>query len=401
MTGNKPDFWDELDSLYASGRFEETAVRTRDILDEYGPDASLLNILARCETYLGRYGQALRLLEQASELSPDWPRLWFNRSIVYLKMGNEKLAEEVCKRALEMGGDEDDAWYYLGVVYERTGRPAEAEKCYRESLEYDREQPETLLNLAVVLFDQDEEAHAEECKALLNELLRLEPDHTDALYSLGIILKKNGDFEGGMAAFARIAELDPTDREAAWQLAKLEEMELERRVLEAEAAAKNKRQPHIEQALNPLAGLPLHKVGRAAGMIWVIFGAAGEQAPRGEWALHIQCPWRWSAEDRILLGYGDLFEPSSARSEQDGPFDWDVRGANRFDERAVFFNEDRAGKIVCTSAQNDRLGGARLLFDDGSVLEIFPSDSLEDEFWRIFRPGDPESHTVVTGDGIE
>jgi len=38
---------------------------------------------------------------------------------------------------------------------------------------------------------------------------------------------------------------------------------------------------------------------------------------------------------------------------------------------------------------------------DGFCLDVFPDDSLNDERWRLFRPGFVEPHFVVTAHGLE
>jgi hypothetical protein len=57
-----------------------------------------------------------------------------------------------------------------------------------------------------------------------------------------------------------------------------------------------------------LRGLPLWSAGRAADMLWLSFGAR-RPAPTdrrpdrevGEWAVHLECPWRISAPDGVKL----------------------------------------------------------------------------------------------------
>jgi hypothetical protein len=46
-------------------------------------------------------------------------------------------------------------------------------------------------------------------------------------------------------------------------------------------------------------------------------------------------------------------------------------------------------------------GSLKITATGGLVLEITPSDSTEREQWRIFAPGDVDSHVVVLGTGLE
>jgi len=53
------------------------------------------------------------------------------------------------------------------------------------------------------------------------------------------------------------------------------------------------------------------------------------------------------------------------------------------------------------SAGADRLGGFTLGLSGGWSLDVFPDDSLDQEFGRLLRPRTDEPHFVVTGAGIE
>jgi len=70
----------------------------------------------------------------------------------------------------------------------------------------------------------------------------------------------------------------------------------------------------IHQALAPLVGLPFRCIGRATNLLWLHFGELHEVSDRrggtkdvGDWAVHIQCPWRISRHGRILIAYHDYY----------------------------------------------------------------------------------------------
>ena len=78
----------------------------------------------------------------------------------------------------------------------------------------------------------------------------------------------------------------------------------------------------IRQALSQLVGLKLTAARRAADMRVFQFGElrpatnstlpSRENMPRGtigEFALHIQCPWRIASHNKIITGRSDLWEP--------------------------------------------------------------------------------------------
>lgn len=77
-------------------------------------------------------------------------------------------------------------------------------------------------------------------------------------------------------------------------------------------------------ALSQIIGLPLTEAGRAADMRTFEFGTLrpGDRGGSvGDFALHVQCPWRIERPDGIVTGRLDLREPVT----DNVPFDenWD------------------------------------------------------------------------------
>jgi hypothetical protein len=55
---------------------------------------------------------------------------------------------------------------------------------------------------------------------------------------------------------------------------------------------------------------------------------------------------------------------------------------------------------VVQQVSADSCGGFRLDFRNGLWMDVFPGDSLGDEFWRLLQPAKETDHFVVTGEGI-
>ncbi len=109
-----------------------------------------------------------------------------------------------------------------------------------------------------------------------------------------------------------------------------------------------------------------------------------------DFALHVQCAWRFCDASRILIGFRDIYYPADLPSTEPIPkgFDWDVAGANRCDRFfKAFLAAHSVTPIVVTSAVADQLGGFRLAFSESYGLEAFPDTGVPDEVWRLFRPG--------------
>ena len=83
--------------------------------------------------------------------------------------------------------------------------------------------------------------------------------------------------------------------------------------------------------------------------------------------------------------------------EFDDYFEWDTPGANRFDE-IVRKNKDQLTSLHIARVIADNYGGLRIKFDRDYVLEIFPDDSLKEEYWRFMIFDNPSKHFVVFED---
>src|SRR3989442_9040525 len=108
----------------------------------------------------------------------------------------------------------------------------------------------------------------------------------------------------------------------------------------------------IESATAALIGKPLWTCRRAADMATFQFGGRikgvdyyGRPSQVGDYALHVQCAWRITRGDEIVVGSGDLYYPAEYQNEHEefpADFDW-RKHPNRRDKllRLLFENDVR------------------------------------------------------------
>src|ERR1700674_3899295 len=165
----------------------------------------------------------------------------------------------------------------------------------------------------------------------------------------------------------------------------------------------------IERATAPLIGKALWRCYRTLDMALFDFGrrrkrldSQGNTQEVGEFALHVQCPWRITQKEQVVVGSQDLYYPANYRDEEDVPpeFDWE-RDLNRLDKlvRSVFENAMQ-GFIVQT-IEVAAAGSLHIALSEDLSLDVLPCDSLSHEYWRLFEPDQVEPHFVVTGNGIK
>jgi hypothetical protein len=162
----------------------------------------------------------------------------------------------------------------------------------------------------------------------------------------------------------------------------------------------------LATAVASLVGLPLWSSGRAADLQWFAFGdrrtittSNGKEREVGEFALHVQCPWRIVCDDKIVVGSADLHYPADETAEVPED-DWDGVVTRRDRRVSALFESGRRFFTVKQVDVGDA-GALRIALDEGYALEIFPQSSVNNEDWRLFRPYLDEPQVVVSGIGIE
>jgi hypothetical protein len=160
----------------------------------------------------------------------------------------------------------------------------------------------------------------------------------------------------------------------------------------------------VEEQLSALYHKPLFLSGRTIDLQWFQFGQINQiKTPSGRWkevgeyALHIQCCWRIVGLEGVIVGSEDRYYPSSSAKEIPDDFDWDKPGNNRCDANMSSFINQYCPLNVKSIVVDD-IGGFSLLFERSFRLEVFPVSSLENEHWRLFKPGEKTSpHFVLIG----
>jgi uncharacterized protein DUF6968 len=174
----------------------------------------------------------------------------------------------------------------------------------------------------------------------------------------------------------------------------------------------------IARAFAPVYGLKLSIARNAGSMKNFQFGTIMPhptgKGTIGQYALHIQCPWRmvvpqcaWKVPTKnlILTGSGDWWEPTESGEN----FDWDDWNKNRLTPSlqqkalAELFQEyDEATKswinisdqLVVEQVESDDYGGLDIHLSGGHRLQVFP-DGRSGEHWRLFEPSTEAPHFVM------
>jgi hypothetical protein len=138
----------------------------------------------------------------------------------------------------------------------------------------------------------------------------------------------------------------------------------------------------ITEALERLLNLPLWAIGRAGSLEWFQFGAKrmvstfrGGTKEVGEFALHLDCPWR------LLNSAGNTVASDESTTE--------------------VLTAAASPPLTCCGVVVESSGRFSFSFSSGEQLQV--EAEVEDcvEYWRLFRPGEQEPHFVVGPAGVE
>lgn len=167
----------------------------------------------------------------------------------------------------------------------------------------------------------------------------------------------------------------------------------------------------IIRHLEPLIGLRLAVARRAADMRVLHFGQMCDVdgGTVGDYAMHIQCPWRLEGPTGIVTGRSDLWEPIQPMGDGSRAT-WTYESGNLQDLRMQAFLGGRdattgsaanlGSLLVVESVAADDYGGAELRMSGGYRLVVFPA-GIHGEDWRVFRPTRDDPHFVISGGKVE
>lgn len=98
---------DMADRLFAARRFEKAIPLYRRVLELEPADAETYNDLGLSLHYIGQAEEAQQVLQEGTELAPEFQRIWLSLGFVALQNDKPELAREALERAeaLDPGTD--------------------------------------------------------------------------------------------------------------------------------------------------------------------------------------------------------------------------------------------------------------------------------------------------------
>jgi Flp pilus assembly protein TadD/peroxiredoxin len=180
-----PEAWNNLGMIAAQRGSADEAVRHFQHSLQLRPDytVALLN-LGNLYRRQGNSAEAEKLLNHALELEPNNPEVNYALGMLFARQEQLDRASQYLQRAIDLRPNYADALNNLGVLLVRAKRYSEAQGKFTTCIRLEPNFDQAYLNLARLYAIQDEK---EKAKEVLQELLRIQPQHKIAQQTLEML----------------------------------------------------------------------------------------------------------------------------------------------------------------------------------------------------------------------
>lgn len=156
-----------------------------------------------------------------------------------------------------------------------------------------------------------------------------------------------------------------------------------------------KERSYVSERLQILVGTRVTDINREWGDIWIDFTEEHEKC----YVLLMQTLFRLCDKEKILITDTDKYK--NPEPEDNGRFEWNVRGANLFDRWLAVNKNGLLEDLVVQKVEVTELGDLVILFDRDIRLTVYPEVTNDTECWRFFEKGGEEKYDlVILGNGI-
>ena len=161
-------------------------------------------------------GAAVIRLEEALQVFPASPRLWFALGFAHFKHDKNQEAERALRKVIELDSKFAPAFAYLGLMRAKAGSYADAIALYESALRADPKLAVVHHLIADAMLKQNADARVIETH--LRKSAEMDPSFTPAHLSLGKLFMRSQRWAEAISEFEQVIKLDPTVPEAYYQL---------------------------------------------------------------------------------------------------------------------------------------------------------------------------------------
>ncbi len=173
---------------------------------------------------------SVKSLNRANELEPTNPVAVWRLGNSYMLQNNFFKAIEYYQKSINLKKDYVAAYVSLTAAYESNKELDKAIEIYRNLLPLGANNSEILFNFGRLLYNRGTKNDKNDAEKLWLEAARIQPNYSNALYSLGLLYEIRGDRAKALEYYYKVKDLNPDNKDITAKIKSL--------VLGAEAAAK-------------------------------------------------------------------------------------------------------------------------------------------------------------------
>jgi protein O-GlcNAc transferase len=196
--------------LYEASRYEEGATWAAQAAERHPRDIDIANIRGVLLRRLGRFEEALAVLDQAVRLNPKLDGPQFNRCNVLMDLGLSAKAEQGLVQLVRQKPRNAEFQRQLGRALYQQGKTDPALVRLRQAVAIQKDLVEGWLDLSGALNDLD---RAKQAEAVLDKALAANPGHPRLIEARAVIYRRAGQRR---AAEAYLQQLLPEFEAAGW-----------------------------------------------------------------------------------------------------------------------------------------------------------------------------------------
>jgi tetratricopeptide (TPR) repeat protein len=151
---------------------------------------------------------AIKSWQQAKDLEPTNPVLSWRLGNNYLLAEKTDEATKNYQEAISLKADYLDAYMSLARVYESQNKVEEAVEVYKNSLNLGSSNATFLFDFGRLLYNRNKDEDRSDAEKLWLASIRIQPNYSNALYSLGLLYENKGDKTTALQYYYKVKDLN-------------------------------------------------------------------------------------------------------------------------------------------------------------------------------------------------
>lgn len=186
-----------------------------EVIEKYPNEARPYNNRGLTFHRQRKFSEAIADFQKAIEIQPNYSLVYANIGDTYKEVGQYRKAMEYYQHYVELNPQDANGFIRVANIHAAQKRWPQSVILYEKAVEIDGMNPKALYNLALAY---GQLGQYKESVLNLESLITLVPDHYKGLTSLGAIYYSLGDYGKGGELFSHALRINPTYKEAIYNL---------------------------------------------------------------------------------------------------------------------------------------------------------------------------------------